>query len=58
MPEVLRVIQVPRTARRLLDVGSSHSLYSVELCRIHPNLTAKVPDLHITPSPDSGYRRS
>jgi DNA-binding MarR family transcriptional regulator len=46
MPEVLRVIQLPRTARRLLDIGGSHGLYSIELCRIHPGLTAEVLDLH------------
>jgi hypothetical protein len=46
MPEVLRVIQVPRTARRLLDIGGSHGLYSVELCRIHRGLKAEVLDLH------------
>jgi DNA-binding MarR family transcriptional regulator len=45
MPEVLRVIQVPRTARRLLDIGGSHGLYSIELCRIHPGLIAEVLDL-------------
>lgn len=45
MPEVLRVIHVPRTARRLLDIGGSHGLYSVELCRSHPDLTAEVLDL-------------
>jgi DNA-binding Lrp family transcriptional regulator len=46
MPEVLRVIQPPRTARRLLDIGGSHGLYSIELCRMHPSLTAEVLDLH------------
>jgi cyclopropane fatty-acyl-phospholipid synthase-like methyltransferase len=46
MPEVLRVIQLPRTARRLLDIGGSHGLFSIELCRIHPGLTADVFDLH------------
>jgi DNA-binding MarR family transcriptional regulator len=45
MPEVLRIIQPPRTARRLLDIGGSHGLYSIELCRIHPALTAEVLDL-------------
>jgi hypothetical protein len=45
MPEVLRAIEVPRTARRLLDIGGSHCLYSVELCRIHPGLTVDVLDL-------------
>jgi len=45
MPEVLRVVRLPKSARRLLDIGGSHGLYSIELCRCHPGLTADVLDL-------------
>jgi cyclopropane fatty-acyl-phospholipid synthase-like methyltransferase len=45
MPEILKVVQVPGSAQRLLDLGGSHGLYSIELCRCHPGLTADVLDL-------------
>ncbi|MGA9363528.1 MAG: methyltransferase [Bacteroidota bacterium] len=45
MPQVVRVVQLPKSARRLLDIGGSHGLYSMELCRSHPGLKADVIDL-------------
>lgn len=44
-PEVARRTPVPPGARDLLDVGGSHGLFSVALCRRHPNLQAVVLDL-------------
>lgn len=44
-PELARRIPVPRDARDLLDVGGSHGLLSVALCRKHPGLRAVVLDL-------------
>jgi SAM-dependent methyltransferase len=44
-PSVAGAIPVPAGARRLLDVGGGHALYSVELLRRHPALRATVLDL-------------
>lgn len=44
-PEVARRTPVPQGARDLLDVGGSHGLFSVALCRRHPKLRAVVLDL-------------
>ncbi|MGW0484434.1 methyltransferase [Nonomuraea sp. NPDC003214] len=44
-PAAARAIPVPRHARRLLDVGGGHALYSVALLRRHPALRATVLDL-------------
>jgi 2-polyprenyl-3-methyl-5-hydroxy-6-metoxy-1,4-benzoquinol methylase len=43
--EVARKLRLPAGARRLLDIGGGHGLYSAELCRRHPGLTATVLDL-------------
>jgi 2-polyprenyl-3-methyl-5-hydroxy-6-metoxy-1,4-benzoquinol methylase len=43
--EVARRLRLPAGARRLLDIGGGHGLYSVQLCRRHPGLTATVLDL-------------
>lgn len=45
MPEVLRVVQLSKSARRLLDIGGSHGLYAMELCKLYPSLMADVLDL-------------
>lgn len=45
VPELARRIPVPKAARNLLDVGGSHGLLSVALCRRHPGLRAVVVDL-------------
>lgn len=36
---------VPPGASRLLDIGGSHGLYSIELCRRHPTLTSTILEL-------------
>lgn len=36
---------IPDTARRLLDLGGSHGLYSIAYCRRNPNLKAVIFDL-------------
>lgn len=41
---VARAVELPAGARRLLDVGGSHGLYSVALCRKYPQLHATVLD--------------
>lgn len=42
--DVVAKVKLPRAARRLLDLGGGHGLYSVELCRRYPNLSATVFD--------------
>ena len=43
-PEIVRNIKLPVTARRLLDVGGGHAMYSIALCRRYPHLSATVFD--------------
>lgn len=43
--ELARRIPVPAGARDLLDIGGSHGLHSVALCRLYPGLRAVVLDL-------------
>lgn len=43
--ELARLIPAPRAPRNLLDIGGSHGLYSVALCRRHPGLAATILDL-------------
>jgi hypothetical protein len=43
--EAVRKIPVPRGATRMLDIGGSHGLYSVALCKRHPALTSTILDL-------------
>ena len=45
MPQVLGAISFPSSAHRLLDIGGSHGLYSIELCKRYPALEAEVIDL-------------
>lgn len=45
MPELAQRIPVPAGARDLLDIGGSHGLLSVALCRRHPGLRASILDL-------------
>jgi len=42
--EIASKLKVPTNASRLLDVGGGHGMYSVKLCRRHPNLTATIFD--------------
>lgn len=43
--EVAETITVPSGAERFIDVGGGHGLYSFELCRRHPELSATIFDL-------------
>jgi len=43
--EVIAKVTLPPTARRLLDVGGGHGLYSIRFCRKYRDLTATVFDL-------------
>lgn len=43
-PGIARAADLPADARRLLDVGGSHALYSVAFCRAYPELRATVLD--------------
>ncbi|MBV6405097.1 MAG: 3-hydroxy-5-methyl-1-naphthoate 3-O-methyltransferase [Flavobacteriales bacterium] len=43
--EVAGKVPVPKSATRMLDLGGSHGLYSIELCKRHPQLKATVVDL-------------
>jgi SAM-dependent methyltransferase len=45
MPQVLDAISFPPSAHRLLDLGGSHGLYSIELCKRYPAMRAEVIDL-------------
>lgn len=42
--EIASKLKIPAKARRLLDVGGGHGMYSVTLCRHYPNLTATIFD--------------
>ncbi|HEX7572801.1 MAG TPA: methyltransferase [Bacteroidota bacterium] len=44
MPEVMRRIWLPAGGGRILDLGGSHGLYSLECCRRFPECTAVVMD--------------
>ncbi len=44
--EVAKKIPVAKTHTKLLDLGGSHGLYSIELCKRNPNLKATIVDLH------------
>ncbi len=44
-PEVGKRTPVPRGAKDLLDIGGSHGLLSVALCRRHPGLRSVILDL-------------
>lgn len=43
--EIVRRTKLPRQPRRMLDIGGSHGLYSVEFCRKHPTMEAVILDL-------------
>lgn len=42
--EVASLIKLPNSARRMLDIGGSHGLYCVTMCRKYPALRATVLD--------------
>lgn len=43
--EVAGKIPVAKSAQKMLDLGGSHGLYSIELCKRNPNLKATIVDL-------------
>jgi predicted transcriptional regulator len=42
--EIANLIPLPPNAKRLLDLGGSHGLYSTELCKRFPSLSAEIID--------------
>ncbi|MCU0353034.1 MAG: acetylserotonin O-methyltransferase [Cytophagales bacterium] len=44
LAEVVGKIRLPEKASRLIDLGGSHGLYSIELCKKYPTLSAEVVD--------------
>lgn len=42
--EIISKLQLPPTARRVVDIGGGHAMYSVALCRRYPQLTTTVID--------------
>ena len=42
--DIISKVRLPSTARRMLDVGGGHGLYSIILCRRHPELSATIFD--------------
>ena len=44
LKEVVGKINIPKTATKLLDLGGSHGLYSIEFCKKHPELNAEIID--------------
>lgn len=42
--EVTKKLILPKGATKMLDIGGSHGLYCVEMCRKHPSLHATVMD--------------
>jgi predicted O-methyltransferase YrrM len=44
MPEWQRKVRLPGAARKLIDIGGGHGLYSIALCQKYPDLTATIFD--------------
>lgn len=42
--DVIKQLSIPANARRLLDIGGGHALYSIALCQKYPRLSAVVVD--------------
>ncbi len=47
LDDVIARIDFPAGAKRILDVGGGHGLYSIQLCRRHPEVTAAIFDLPV-----------
>lgn len=43
--EVASTLAIPSEARQMLDLGGGHGLYSIALCKLHPQLRSIVLDL-------------
>lgn len=46
-PDVVKKLNLPPNAQRVLDVGGGHGLFSIMLCQQHPHLQATVLDTPI-----------
>lgn len=44
LPEWRKKVRLPDGARRLIDIGGGHGLYSIALCQAHPDLRATIFD--------------
>ncbi len=42
--EIIGKLKLPPTARRMLDIGGGHAMYSIALCQQYPHVTATVID--------------
>ena len=42
--EIAARVKLPKTAKRLVDLGGGHGLYSIKFCRRHPGLSATIVD--------------
>ena len=45
LPDLLRALDLPKEPLRLLDLGGSHGVHSIELCRRYPQMNAVIVDL-------------
>jgi ubiquinone/menaquinone biosynthesis C-methylase UbiE len=43
--EIAKKLPVAKGATRMLDIGGSHGIYSVELCKVHPSLESTLLEL-------------
>ncbi len=43
--ELAKKMPLPAGATKMLDIGGSHGLFSIELCKKHPNLASTILDL-------------
>lgn len=43
--DLAKKIPVPKNATMMLDIGGSHGLYSIELCKAHPSLNSTILEL-------------
>lgn len=43
--DVVNAVSIPDGATQLIDIGGGHGLYTVELCRRHPHLSATIFDV-------------
>jgi 2-polyprenyl-3-methyl-5-hydroxy-6-metoxy-1,4-benzoquinol methylase len=43
--ELAKKIPIPTGATKMLDIGGSHGLFSIELCKQHPNLSSTILEL-------------
>jgi hypothetical protein len=44
LPEVSRRLRLPSSTKHILDIGGGHAMFSIALCKLHPQLNATVFD--------------